>query len=56
MDIFEYARSINWAADYMDHHTGYIYMLTKASTYNYEKIPVYDPCTRSYIGFALPNE
>ena len=30
MDIFEYADSINWAADYLDMHTGYIYLISCA--------------------------
>lgn len=25
MDIYAYAKSIDYAADYWDHHTGYIY-------------------------------
>lgn len=39
MDIFAYADSINWAADYYDMHTGYIYGITKTNDHN--TIPVY---------------
>lgn len=56
MDIFKYARSIDWKADYFDQHTGYIYMLTEASEYNYEKIPVYDTASNSYIGFVSSEQ
>lgn len=30
MDIFEYARSINWGADYMDMNTGNVYGIQEA--------------------------
>lgn len=56
MDIFEYAESINWNADYFDRHTGYIYMITEASTYENKKIPIYAPILGAYIGFALPKQ
>lgn len=55
MDIFEFAKSVNWNADYYDYHTGYIYMITEASTYENKKIPAYDSNTCEYIGFALPK-
>lgn len=41
MDIFEYADSINWSADYYDMYTGYIYAITRASE-SHDCIPVYD--------------
>lgn len=57
MDIFEYAESINWSADYLDNHTGYIYKITEGSTiYNKEKIPVVDSMTGEFIGLATKNE
>lgn len=57
MDIYEYAESINWAADYLDMHTGYIYKIPEGSTiYNKEKIPVIDSMTSEFIGFALKTE
>ena len=40
MDIFKYADSINWMADYFDYHTGYIYAITEATDTN--RIPVYE--------------
>ena len=44
MDIFKYADSIGWAADYMDMHTGLIYAITRAYTDENGKkvIPVYE--------------
>ena len=30
MDIYKYAESINWNADYYDMHTGYIYGIQEA--------------------------
>ena len=30
MDIYEYAESINWEADYYDFNTGYIYCIQEA--------------------------
>ena len=44
MDIFAYADSINWLADYYDFHTGYTYAITRAWTNEEGKkvIPVYD--------------
>ena len=50
MDIFAYANSINWLADYYDHHTGYIYGITNAWTNENGKkvIPVY--IDKSMIG------
>lgn len=54
MDIFKYAESINWASDYLDIHTGYIYKITEGCNFDYKKIPVYDGPV--CIGFALPEE
>lgn len=52
MDIFKYADSIGWMADYMDLTTGYIYAITEAE--NHDRIPVYD---NSYlIGFVNREE
>lgn len=44
MDIFNYADSIGWMADYMDMHTGLVYAITKAYTDENGKkvIPVYE--------------
>ena len=30
MDIYKYAESINWGADYYDFNTGYIYCIQEA--------------------------
>lgn len=30
MDIFSYAESIDWGADYYDMHTGYVYAIQEA--------------------------
>ena len=39
MDIFKYADSINWGADYMDMHTGYIYAIQEAKKEAGDQIP-----------------
>ena len=41
MDIFKYADSIQWMADYYDHHTGYIYAITESKDTNRDRIKVY---------------
>lgn len=33
MDIYAYAESINWGADYLDMHTGYRYAIQEAGRY-----------------------
>lgn len=55
MDMYEYAESINWGADYYDPHTGYIYGIQEAGRarkfFGMEMpIPVYDNGVR--IGFV----
>ena len=60
MDIFKYAKEINYAADYYDFYTGNTYLIQ-----NYGKalknglptngIEVIDSCGNS-IGFAQPKE
>ena len=55
MDIYEYADSIDWAADYYDQHTGYIYAITEVAGakkfFDIElPIPVYDITTGDLIG------
>ena len=59
MDIWKYAEEINFAADYLDPHTNYIYALTEAKEYNYEKIPVYydekGNMMQKLIGFVNKN-
>ena len=55
MDIYAYGESINFLADYYDHHTGLIYALTEYRTmseHDKEKlgIPVYE--NGSLIGYA----
>lgn len=42
MDIFAYADSINWLADYYDFHTGYIYGIQEAKESNRNKMNVYE--------------
>lgn len=49
MDIYNYAESINYAADYYDFHTGLIYAITEAKNHD-GKIPVYED--GRLIGFA----
>lgn len=41
VDIFEYADSIGWAADYMDMTTGKIYKISAVRDMK-DHIPVYD--------------
>ena len=59
MDIYKYAESINWGADYLDMHTGYIYKIQEAG--NARKlfgielpIKVYDSAG-NFIGVAQKN-
>lgn len=57
MDIYKYAEEINYAADYMDHTSCYIYAITEAKD-NDGKIPVYDLDENNkkvFIGFAKKN-
>lgn len=54
MDIFEYARSINFMADYLDMHTGYIYKLTEYDPNTMPGIPVYED--GKLIGYAKEND
>lgn len=58
MDIYAYAESINWSADYYDPHTGYIYGIQEAGRqrklFGIEApIPVYDGGV--VIGYATEN-
>ncbi len=55
MDIFKYAESIHFAADYYDMHTGYIYKCTEY-TEDMPGIPVYDSMTNEFIGYAKRKE
>lgn len=41
MDIFSYADSINWLADYYDFNTGYIYGIQEAAN-NRNEMNVYE--------------
>jgi hypothetical protein len=59
MDIYAYAESINWSADYMDMHTGYIYKIEEAGRYRKffgieVPIKVYDS-SGNFIGVARKN-
>lgn len=42
MDIFKYADSIHWMADYYDWHTGYIYAIREAKDTDRNHIKVYE--------------
>lgn len=42
MDIFKYADSIHWMADYYDWHTGYIYAISEAKDTDRNHIKVYE--------------
>ena len=59
MDIFKYAESIDWKADYMDMTTGYIYGIQEAGKImeqtgkKPEFINVY--CDDKYIGVIRRN-
>ena len=53
MDIYEYAKSINYAADYLDMHTGYIYGIVEYHKNKLDKIPIYD--NGVLIGYARKN-
>ena len=53
MDIYAYAESIDYAADYMDMHTGYIYGIVEYHKNNLPQIPIYD--NGRLIGFAVKN-
>ena len=50
MDIYKYAEKINYGADYLDMHTGLMYLITRAKEYD-GKIPVEDE-NGEIIGFA----
>lgn len=39
MDIFSYAESIDWGADYYDMHTGYVYAIQEAKREAGNKTP-----------------
>ena len=57
MDIYKYAESIFYAADYLDHTSGHIYGITEAKD-NDGKIPVYnlnENNEKVFIGFAKKN-
>lgn len=60
MDIFAYADSINWGADYLDMNTGYIYAITEVAGakrfFGLElPIPVYDSTSGEKIGTVSRN-
>ena len=60
MDIYEYAESINWNADYMDINSGYIYKIRESGIarklFNLElPIKVYDSYG-NFIGYAEENK
>jgi hypothetical protein len=53
MDIYKYAESINYAADYYDMKTGRIFKITEAKFHD-GNIPVYEDGV--CIGFAVKEE
>jgi len=60
MDIYKYAESINWSADYMDINSGYIYKIRESGRarklFNLElPIKVYDSYG-NFIGYAEENK
>lgn len=54
MNIFEYADSIDWAADYMDMSSGRIYKISAVRDMR-DHIPVYD-YEGNYLGDVNKNE
>ena len=54
MDIYEYAESINYAADYLDQHTGYIYHIRDYKRLGLPQIPISD--NGKIIGYAVKKD
>ena len=53
MDIIEYAKSINWNADYYDPHTGYLYHIAdtgRALKFFQLPLPIMVSCDGVKIG------
>lgn len=56
MDIYKYAESINYLADYYDYHSGLIYGIKEYKDKGLDKIPIYDPSLGNrIIGYATKN-
>jgi len=54
MDIYEYAESINYSADYLDQHTGYIYCIQDYKRLGLPQIPITD--NGRIIGYAVKKD
>ena len=53
MDIIEYAKKIDWGADYYDPHTGYIYHLIevgRAWKFFHMRLPITVTCDGHIVG------
>ena len=59
MDIYEYAERINYGADYLDQHTGYVYHIQeygKALKYGFPTKGIRVSVNGTTIGYATKNQ
>ena len=61
MDIYQYAKDIDYMADYMDPNTGYIYRIQNYGRAKKLGLPTYgievvDSMTGESLGYAQENE